>query len=158
MPEQKTDLFLDWWRQLSDREDPRRRAERAALRHCATTTEVMFEPCFHALLRRLPDDVPRQRIAAAVAVLAHIDEHDHSRSFAAQLGSPPPDRDRAAYSDLRFRRLLKMSHPDELMRALIHAVRLNGRKGNVPDLARSLWYWGDNTRQHWAFDYYKALS
>jgi CRISPR system Cascade subunit CasB len=52
--------------------------------------------------------------------------------------------------------MLKLEHPDELMRSFIHAVRLLDRKANVPDLARGLRYWGDNTRQRWAFDYYAA--
>lgn len=148
----RDEAILEWWKSISDRENSHQRAARAALRRCRTPEEVQFQPAFHALRHKVKSN-PRQ-LAVVAGVLAHVDTNADKHDFAAQLARPAEKSDRARFSGLRFRRLLKVQEPGELMTQVIHAVRILGRDANVPDLARGLWFWNDRTRKEWAFAYY----
>jgi len=64
-------------------------------------------------------------------------------------------------SDLRFRRLLKCRTPDELYPALRRVVGLlknHNLRADVMSLAQSVFYWGENMRKEWAYEYYATES
>jgi len=144
-------VILSFWAGLDDR-----RSDRAMLRRCATPAEAVFVPAYHRLLNDLDDagtSVVPERLAVIVAVAAHVEKHLPTIDFASQLASGTAGK--AALSSLRFRRLLAVDGPEELLVSLARAVRLLDRSANVVDLARSIRYWSDDVRKRWAFRYYE---
>lgn len=158
-PETETDLprehqvLLEWWRKLEDN-----RGDRAALRRAASIDQVMFNPAFHRLWRGLKG-TPWQRaerVALIAALAARVREHRSEKTFAAQLGTPPRGREKAALSGLRFRRLLQAREPNELLQGCSRAIAMCGNNVNLLNLAESIYWWGNGVQKKWAFDYYDA--
>ena len=145
--------LLEWWQALEDN-----RGDRAALRRASSIEQVMFNPGFHRLWRKLKDTRWRraERVALIAALAARVKDHDPRRSFATQLGSPPSGREKAALSGLRFRRLLQVNEPDELLQACSRAIAICAGRVNLTSLAESVYWWNDGVRKQWAFDYYDA--
>jgi len=146
-------VLLDWWNKLEDH-----RGDRAALRRAASIEQVFFNPAFHRLWRGLKDTRWRreERVALIAALAARVREHRPEKTFAAQLGTPPRGREKAALSGLRFRRLLQARESDELLQACSRAIAMCGHKVNLLNLAESIYWWGDGVQKNWAFDYYDA--
>ena len=97
-----------------------------------------------------------ERLAVIAAVIAHVDKHVSAMDFASQLANSTAEK--AALSSLRFRRLLAVHEPDDLLIYLVRTVRLLDRTANVVDLARSIRFWDDDVRKRWAFRYYEKAS
>ncbi|MDT8321692.1 MAG: type I-E CRISPR-associated protein Cse2/CasB [Xanthomonadales bacterium] len=158
-PETEKDLprehqvLLDWWKKLEDN-----RGDRAALRRAASIEQVMFNPAFHRLWRGLKGTSWKraERVALIAALAARVREHRSERTFAAQLGTSPRGREKAALSGLRFRRLLQIREPDELLQGCSRAIAMCGNSVNLLNLAKSVYWWSDRDRKDWAFDYYDA--
>jgi CRISPR type I-E-associated protein CasB/Cse2 len=144
-----------WWKGLG--ED---RAGRAELRRSASVEEVAFTAPYHRLLRALGSRLGEgdaRRVAAAAAVLAHVESEPTGRATLARLmGSPRGGEGSAVVSDARFRHLIRSEDPEDLMRELIRAVRQAGRVAAVEPLFRDLMRWDEATRIRWARDYYEA--
>lgn len=146
-------VLLDWWRNLEDN-----RGDRAALRRAASIDQVIFNPAFHRLWRGLKG-TPWQlaeRVALIAALAARVREHRPEKPFAAQLGTPHGGREKAALSGLRFRRLLQARDPGQLLQGCSRAITMCGSKVNLPNLAESVYWWGEGVQKRWAFDYYDA--
>lgn len=145
--------LLEWWEELD-----KNRGDRAALRRTSSVEQVMFNPGFHRLWRKLRDTRwSRHEGAALIAALAaRVNYHDPRKSFAAQLGSPPAGREKAAFSGLRFRRLLQANDPNDLLQACSRAIAMCDGRVNLTNLAESAYWWNDGVRKKWAFDYYDA--
>lgn len=152
-PRAEHQQLLEWWQALDDN-----RGDRAALRRASSIEQVMFNPGFHRLWRKLRDTrwSRSERVALIAALAARAKDHDPRRPFAAQLGSPPSARERAALSGLRFRRLLQVNEPDELLQACSRAIAICDGRINLTGLAESVYWWNDAVRKQWAFDYYDA--
>jgi CRISPR system Cascade subunit CasB len=154
-PEVRTTLFT-WWEGLDAN-----RGERAELRRCNSITKVAFSPAYHQLRHSLMQfgAVNADRLAVVAAVLSHVKEdvkgNDPKPTVAWQMAMPVVGGERARVSGLRFRRLLKIDDPEELMSAMIRTVRLLGGTINVNNLAQSLYWWNERTKKAWAFDYYE---
>jgi len=146
-------VLLDWWKKLEDN-----RGDRAALRRAAGIEQVMFNPAFHRLFRGLKGTswTRAERVALIAALASRVREHRPERTFAAQLGSAPKERDKAALSGLRFRRLLQAHDPDELLQGCSRAIAMCSNSVNLVSLAKSMYWWSDRDRKDWAFDYYDA--
>lgn len=169
----------DWWRRLQprrsddtgapkaggDRGDP---AALARLRRASTVAEAMAEEATLDLFRRLgltrADTARLPRVAVIAMVLAHVREdreHDGERRRSAieAVGRRTlEDTDSSKMSPLRFRRLLACRDDDheDLAREMRRLVQLAGGAINVGDLAESLFFWNERTRNRWAFDYFGA--
>jgi len=145
--------LLDWWKGLEDN-----RGDRAALRRAASIDQVLFNPGFHRLWRSVKKTRwnRAENVALIAALVARVREHDPKRTFAAQLGTPPSERDKAAFSGLRFRRLLQANEPDQLLQGCARAIAMCNNRINILDLAESVYWWNDRARKQWAFDYYDA--
>lgn len=145
--------LMDWWNKLEDH-----RGDRAALRRAANIDQVFFNPAFHRLWRSLKGTRWRreERVALIVALAARVRGHRPDKPFAAQLGSPPGGREKAALSGLRFRRLLQAREPDDVLQSCSRAIAMCSHNVNLLNLAESLYWWGDGVRKNWAFDYYDA--
>jgi CRISPR system Cascade subunit CasB len=138
-----------WWHDLQER----RRGDRAALRRCATTTEIMLHPAFHRLVQNVDDRQRLEQLACAVGVLVHVETDGGGDSFARTMAEPKGEK--ATVSGLRFRRVLRADSPDEVLGELRRAVQLTGRTAPVSALARDLSRWNDDVRKRWAFAYYE---
>ncbi|SDH68021.1 type I-E CRISPR-associated protein Cse2/CasB [Roseospirillum parvum] len=152
-------VALDWWRDLRDN-----RAAAARLRRCHSPLEALLVPQTLTLARRLnradrPDRLGR--VGALAVTLAHVKEHAPGLSVMRAVGATSTkddDVEGATLSEQRLRRLLLTDGDDEseLMSAFVRLVRLMKGTANVADLAHSLLFWSDHTRQRWVFDYYNA--
>ena len=61
--------------------------------------------------------------------------------------------DKAPVSPLRFRQILEATDDDELFIRLRRVLPLIDGRVNLPALAANVWYWGDNVRKRWVYDY-----
>jgi len=62
--------------------------------------------------------------------------------------------DKSKVSGLRFRRLLAINTREELYHAMIRIIRLLGGTVNVCDLAKTVYWWNEETKKRLAYDYY----
>ncbi len=144
------EILNEFWQGLE--ED---KGSRAQLRRCKTVNEVVMVSAFHRLCRRVrplmknEHDGWEMRFAAIAGLLAHVRTLDARKTLAAQMAVG----DTPAVSELRFRRLLQRNR-EEFYGALIRTLGLLDKKANLFDLARSVYYWGDNERKRWAFAYF----
>lgn len=146
------EVVVVWWNDLQQRA-----GDRAALRRASSPLEVVFLPVYHDLRRRL-SGTPwrnRQALACMTGVLAHIRQDDERRTFAQQMASPKGAGRGAVLSGLRFRRLIQYPDRESVYSPLVRVVRLLDHQANVPDLARSIYFWSDQVRRDWAFAYYE---
>lgn len=152
------------WRVDLDDND---RGGRSMLRRCASPADAVFVPAYHRLLRALGArgfDVDRgqpknlERIAAICALAARVD-HDPKRKLPRQMAEPRNPGGSAAVSNLRFNRLLAATEITELFPLLSRALQLIDGRADLASLAGSVYKWGPDIRQQWAFDYFdKALD
>lgn len=150
------ETLYKWWTGLDER-----RGERAMLRRCHDTSEVVFNPAYHRLFRSLNqigfNKINRESLALIAGVLSHVKTHSGSDSIARQIASPKVGGDKARVSGLRFRRLLKIKgeDKDELFSSMIGIVKLLDGNVNIHSLANSLYWWNNITKKQWAYDYYE---
>lgn len=145
-------ILLEWWRKLEDN-----RGDRAELRHCKNLIEVAFTPAYHRLRLELMQygNVDNEGLALVAGLLSHVKPpNDGTAKFAEQMAQSKNTSESAKVSGLRFRRLLKIKTKDKLFPALIRIISLLGNSANLISLAESVYYWNENTRKKWAFDYY----
>lgn len=148
-------ILLAWWRDLESN-----RGERAFLRRSSNITEVAFSPAFHRLLGELKEQgstVNREALAAVAGLATHVKAHtDVGGSLARQMATPKAGGSGARVSGLRFRRLLAVSERGELYPLLIRVIRLLDGNLNLLSLANAVYWWNENTRKQWAYDYYST--
>ncbi|GJL44642.1 type I-E CRISPR-associated protein Cse2/CasB [Citrobacter farmeri] len=153
-----------------------KRGLRASLRRSVTINESCVNDGFHSLLMETHTlwKVQFQEwrftaLAMTAALAAHVRLIDERQSFATQLGYSST----AAMSELRFKRLLAVKTPDELLRQLRRAIRLLNGSVNLISLAEDIFVWcreQDELMRHirqqqrptefirirWALEYYQA--
>lgn len=142
-----------WWEGLEHD-----RGERAVLRRASSPTEAVFFRAYHHLLGQLQQRgyiVNREGLATVAGLAAHVKgDTGTDKSMAQQMASPKPGGNVAKVSGLRFRRLLAVNQGDELYPLLIRVIRLLDGKVNLVSLANAAYWWNENTRKQWAYDYY----
>ncbi len=143
-------VVTDWWQGLNDN-----RGDRADLRRCSSLVEIALTPAYHhlrlALLKIGP--VNADSIALVAGIAARVKSNLPGNTLAEQMATGKPDGS-ARVSGLRFRRLLKVKEPENLLTAMTRIVGLLGGAVNLQSLAGSVYYWNDRTRKQWAFEYY----
>jgi len=150
------DGVMSWWSAIRPNNgyDPYK-GDRAEIRRCHSTSDVMFVSAYHLLLEKTnanrEDPVELQSLATVARVLSWISE-EVNRPFAEQLATNDPQ-----FQSVRFRRLLETTEWDELGVQLVRALQFTKRKGNPADLAKSIMKWnhGSYVKEHWALDYYR---
>ena len=152
---QAGEVFIAWWRRLE--ED---RGERARLRRCKETIDVVFCEGYQQLrLKLLPmGRVLETRLCLLAGVASHVREHQAGASLVEQMASSVPGREGATISGLRFRRLLAVEEPAQLFTPMVRVVRQLQRRVNLHALAADLYHWNRHVRSQWAQNYYGKAS
>lgn len=144
-------VLLDWWKDLDNN-----RGDRAGLRRCHNTVDIVFNPVYHKLWLNLNKLGFRNRdsIALIAGVLANVKSHQGGESFPAQMANVK-DGSNPQVSGLRFKRLLKVKDKEEFFSSIVRIVKLMDGNVNVCNLANSLYWWNDITKKEWAYSYYE---
>ncbi|HET8552559.1 MAG TPA: type I-E CRISPR-associated protein Cse2/CasB [Gammaproteobacteria bacterium] len=138
--------------------------DRASIRRCRDAGAVAFQPAFVRFfisdLRPLfGPQAGAMRLAGIFGLASHLDGNKPcvlgtGDSMARQMASSRPGQSGGPrISELRFRRLLQYER-DDLYRPMLRIIRALHGEANVYDLADAVYYWGDNVRKRWAFDYF----
>jgi CRISPR system Cascade subunit CasB len=164
------DILYEWWQELLEPEDrqetdPNSRADRAgraALRRCATVTEVVLTPAYQRLFKRLQQvgwsGSPKQedRLAAVAGLLAYVRKNDE-QPLAKTMSFRAEGSDKPNVSELRFLRLLESPDLDALfigLRRVLPLMKHDGKvHANVMALASDLLRWEDDVKKKWAYAY-----
>jgi CRISPR system Cascade subunit CasB len=95
-------------------------------------------------------------LMTVAALASHVKEHQPGMTFAQQMGMPKSEGGKARVSGLRFRRLLQHRNHEELFSGVTRTIHLLGGTVNLHSLADGAYWWNDNTKKAWAFDYYET--
>ena len=158
-----------WWRHTCGSDAPDS-STRARLRRCRNNVEAATEPVALLLARRLgalapgahPNDAERAIGLARVLACVRMEASEAPlralgwKNFPG--GRTEADAKRPRLNETRFRRLLSVSRGEEQVVAFRRLIALMEETANVSALANDFWYWGDRTKQRWAFDYYNART
>ncbi len=153
MSEYVNSICQGWWaREISVDTGPARKT-RAELRRADTALKALGVPVVHRLnaalaaggfeLRHNP-----ARLALIAVALAHIKESGPKVARAFGTGDPP------ALSAIRFNALIRATTPEALWRPLTRALAVIGGKASPGALAADIFYWSEQTRTCWCFEYY----
>lgn len=150
-------IELDYGRRQFKNKGVFRPKDSAALRKSKTTEDVILNcEAYHVLLKRLGPILGQvngrqNQLAIVAAVIAHV-RVNSNKNIPQHLKVLSQKSDSI---ELRFKRLLQECEPDELMLAMIRAVKLVDNDANVEHLARSIMNWTDpKTKKQWAYDFY----
>ena len=152
------DGTLQWWMIVKPKsQHDRYKGERAELRRCHSTTDVMFIPSYHLLLEKTNADKKDSEILHQLAVIAWVlswVDGETDTEFAKSLANTDPQ-----FSMMRFRRLLASDDWDDLGVQLIRALKFTKRRANVSDLIWSIMRWKrGNAKENWAMSYYGSVK
>ena len=150
--DQGVEAVRRWWRELQ--ENP---GDRAHLRRASTLIELWMQPAYHSLRRRVSGDP--QRLALVAGVLARIKEPHGPDCFAKTLAAPKSGGSGPSMSGMRFRRLLRIDEPEELMRQMRRALALTGDNAEPGRLAKDIYSWDQPwVKQTYAQIYYDTAK
>lgn len=145
--------LLTWWKNLDNN-----RGDRAELRRCHNTVDVVFNPSYHSLwvsLNRLGFR-NKESVALIAGVLVNIRNHRGNESFATQMAALK-DGSSPQVSGSRFKRLLKIKDKEELFSSVVRIVKLMDGNVNICSLANGLYWWNERTKKEWAYTYYEKI-
>src|SRR3989338_9041755 len=93
----------------------------------------------------LPDELNNDRIPALVALTAQIKHHvasNEKNSFPKSLSRKIAGSDRLVLSPNRFRAILQLESPDDLLTGLRRALPLIDSVADIWEIAHAVYYWG----------------
>ena len=150
-----------WWYTIS-REDASGsgRADRATLRRADSLRAVACTPAYQRVYREMAAahagepwrDYEQERIAAIVALTAHVKENS-SESLPKAMSHPAEGSDRNPVSELRFARLLNAPDIEAIFTGVRRSLPLIAHAVDVLSLADDVFGWGDVVKKRWAYDY-----
>ena len=161
LPAASVNALLRWWKTLViENPSGAARADRAVLRRANDLTAVACLPAYQRVYRAMAgaegasdwQDYQKERIAAAVALLAHV-KADSGLSVPKAMSQRAEGSDRNPVSELRFRRLLDASDVETLFAGLRRALPLIEHRISPESLVRDVFFWGDDAKKRWAYDY-----
>ena len=153
------DICVDWWYNELDVDTGIARRTRAELRRAETTLDVLGITAVHKLniaLVQAGYDLRKRRngpdhLALIARVLSRVTEPD-GKSLAHRFGEGTPPR----LSRIRFDGLIKNKNPRDLGKSIIRAMRIVKENIDLNRLANDLYWWNDQIRTDWCFDYHNA--
>lgn len=164
LPLSSVNALLRWWKTLViENPSGAARADRAVLRRANDLTAVACLPAYQRVYRAMHaaegaegagdwQDHQKERIAAAVALLAHV-KADNALSVPRAMSQRAEGSDRNPVSELRFRRLLDATDTETLFAGLRRALPLVEHRVSPESLVKDVFFWGDDVKKRWAYDY-----
>ena len=166
-------FILEWWESLKQN-----KGDRAEVRRCKNLEEIQkasaYQHCYWQLKKHFTQEqqVPsREQMSIIIGLASHIEDNDpkyidtdskkeKEYYFAYQMAAPKGKEKDAPpkFSELRFRRLLKIKDREKLYRFLIQVVRMLDKKVNLLDLLSIAYFWGDKAKTNLAYKYYESES
>jgi CRISPR system Cascade subunit CasB len=145
----------DWWRSYLNKDIGSGRTARAKLRRASTPAEVLATAEVHDLYAALGRNIAPDRLSLIAIALAQLeaDGETAARRFGQKGGG-----DSRVLSELRFQNLIRTTDPTALIIPLRRALAIIDKKANIRQLASDLYYWSENVRTRWCFDYYGATA
>ena len=144
---------------------PEGRGWRAEIRRAKDISDIRYLPCFYLICndyffkdrhKRSWKNQNLDQFAMILGLLAHIRSASESGDgFAKKMSKKKKAGSGSLVSELRFRRLIQCERGDHLYRYMIRIIRILAQDNiNIFELANSIYYWGDNIKKSWAFDYF----
>lgn len=161
LPAASVNALLRWWKTLViENPSGAARADRAVLRRANDLTAVACLPAYQRVYRAMANvegagewqDYQKERIAAAVALLAHV-KVDNALSVPKAMSQRAEGSDRNPVSALRFRRLLDATDIETLFVGLRRTLPLIEHCVSPESLLKDVFFWGDDVKKRWAYDY-----
>lgn len=150
-----------WWHQVLGGDSGPARTTRARLRRCTAAPEALTIDAVHDLNSRLREKGFRpdaDRLALVAIVLAHVAETGELRlatEFGRRAGKDRP----RALSEQRFQALIRTTRHADLIAPLRRAMAIVRRaRIAVAPMATDLYFWSENTRTQWCFQYFGAAD
>ena len=154
-------ICAHWWHQVFGRDDGPARTTRARLRRCTAASEALTIDAVHDLNSRLrakgfrPDADRLALVAIALAHVAEAGEPKLATEFGRRAGKDRP----RALSEQRFQAVIRTARHAELIVPLRRAMAIVRRVGvAVAPMASDLYFWSENTRTQWCFQYFGAAD
>lgn len=164
------DKALQWWRELNGKLEKYKedRATLAKLRRCKELNDAYFVEATFYLYHQLRkpewmknDNLWRTRVAILAILLAHVKGNKSSgkKGLMAPVGRKElKDKDNVKLSEGRFRRLLQVETPDEILSAFRRLIKFMPEEVDIKKLTGAILFWNDNTKCNLAFSYYGVAN
>lgn len=152
-------IIIVWWENL---QKPVKRGDKAELRRARNADDVAMLGTYYAVLAEIMKienlgalkNLILYRLPAVIGLLSHVKSNNTGASVSDAMRTKKKGSDQALVSDLRFRRILRLEHGDELYTTMIRVIRMLEGSVNVKDFATSIFFWNERTRKKWASNYY----
>lgn len=144
------EVCLSWWQDLENQRGGRNRLRRITdMEHTEEETDLRV---YHDLRQRLQKAGYHNRanIRLCAAVLSHVKADNQQMPFASALAQNK-------VSEIRFRQVTSALTVEDLFYPLVRAVRQSKGEADVADLAESIIFWTDHTRNRWKEQYFDTL-
>jgi len=153
MSEDVNSICQGWWTREISADTGSARKTRAELRRADTALKALGVPAVHRLNAALAAGGFKvrhdpARLALIAVALANIKESGPKVARAFGAGEPP------SLSPIRFNALIRAATPEMLWRPLSRALAVVRGKAAPGALAADLFYWSEQTRTRWCFEYY----
>ena len=157
------EICAAWWHTELGIDTGSARKTRSELRRAETTLAALGVTAVHELnselvkagydLRERKDGA--DRLALIARVLAHVTE-PIGKPLARSLGDGTPTGSPPPFSRIRFDSLIRTEKPSELVGLMVRALRIIKGSTDLRRLANDLYWWNDQVRIDWCFDYHGA--
>ena len=161
-------VCASWWRRAFGDDDGAARMNRARLRRCDTPAEALTVEAVHDLNARLQSagHHPKAHQLALVSIaLVHVDVAEDAQAKTTRLAQAfGQSRTTKGYlsqalSALRFQALMRATDRVDLITPLRRAMAIVRHVPiNVYTLADDLYFWNENVRRKWCFQYFGASN
>ena len=154
-------ICAHWWHQALGGDDGPARTTRARLRRCSTAPEALTIDAVHDLNARLRAKgfPPGAGLLALIAIaLAHVSESGEL-GLAAEFGRRAGKDGPRPLSEQRFQALIRTTRHTDLIVPLRRAMAIVRRAPiAVAPMANDLFFWNENIRTKWCFQYFGAAE
>ena len=151
-------ITTSWWQHSLNRNDGEARTARAQLRRCVSPAETLAVSETHFLNSKLIEkgyNPSPDQLALLSTIFSRLDGVNGEK-LAFQFGKKTSKDGPRVLSELRFQSLIRIHSRRELIVPLRRALAILGTNPtcNGVDLANDLFFWNDDVRNKWCFEYF----
>ncbi len=151
-------VAVEWRGRFMGRDDGAARSVRARLKRCCSPVEALAVEATHELnlqLKEIDLNPTASQLALIATTFARLDSVD-GKGLATAFGAKPSKDGPRKLSEIRFQSLIRIKSRRDLIAPLRRSMAVLG-----PDLscngwmlAEDLFYWNDQVRSKWCFQYF----